>query len=229
MKLYLWFLFSFTSTCLFAWEPYKVDSSQQQLAPQSGGLDHLEPGEGNIPQSYYSGSTWPDSYLIQYIMDPALSDEVTHLIVRQEHIDFLRWEQGPRKYYLETWNDRYAHDSREKLVSSSPHVKFEIPEDLASLAYEMWANALFEVRYDRSSALGLDGWDSTFSCYIRGKGWLYGRTWTPTRELPPKWMDEAGATLVTLAKDRDIAKCRAELVRLHDKLFLYWKAHGKNS
>lgn len=112
--------------------------------------------------------------------------------------------------------------------SASTGAKLKIPEDIVRSVYEMWVNALFEVRYDRRFDGTLDGWTDIFSTYVRGKGWLHGTATCPEKDLPPKWLEDAAQALIVFSKNGDAKACRATITPLHDKLLAYLAKHGKN-
>ena len=109
-----------------------------------------------------------------------------------------------------------------------PSAKVEIPEDIASSVYSMWVNALLEVRYDRLGHSGKDGATDLFSVYIKGRGWLHGTALSPTKDLPPKWMEDSVTALIQFTKDKDEAACRRNLTDLRDKLFAHLGTNAKN-
>jgi len=184
---------------LYGWESYKTDITQQTVSANSDGLDHLEPVDRKIPES---------AYLIEFIREPTAGHQSIHLTLFQDD------KSG--KFYVST-ND----------VSGAAG-KVEIPEDMASSVYSMWVNALLEVRYDRLGHSGKNGPTDLFSAYIKGRGWLHGAASNPTKDLPPKWMEDSATALVQFTKDKDEAACRRSLTDLRDKLFAYLGTNGKN-
>lgn len=191
-------------------EPFKPDvTGKINTVGADGGLDHLVPVQAAIPEY---------DYLAQYIEAVALYDEGNYLVV-------LRTKDG--RYVIQT-----VRVPEEKLLSrpTKPDIEIQISESFASVIYDLWVNALLEVHYERKQHGGLDGETSIFSTFVVSLGWMHGSTWSPSRDLPPAWMVEAGKKLIAFARDekRDAKAAEAELTTLRDKLFRYIKTHGKH-
>ena len=191
-----------------ATEPYEVDVTQEAFAERASAIDHLEPAKGNIPEFYY---------LAQFISYPSFSDG-SYLVV-------LRTEEG--RYLI-----RSGVNTKGGELAKPPKfdTEIQIPESLARVIYELWVNALLEVRYDRKAYRGVDGVGYTFSTYVRALGWLHGCIWSPSDESPPVWMAQAGQMLVAFAHDpkRDVKKTEASMTAVRDKVLRYIKEHGKH-
>jgi hypothetical protein len=108
--------------------------------------------------------------------------------------------------------------------------EIQISEALASVIYDLWVNALLEVRYERRQHGGFDGETYVFSTFVTSLGWMHGSTWSPSKDLPPTWMMNAGQKLIAFARDekRDAKATENELTVLRDKLFQYIKKNGKH-
>ena len=203
-------LFILMSLPLSAWatEPYKVDVTQQAFADSAPGIDHLEPARGDIPEFYY---------IAQFIESPSFI-EGSYLVV-------LRTEDG--RYLMRT-----GKTPKERSFAKPPKTdtEIQIPESLARVIYQIWVNALLEVRYDRKAYRGLDGAGYTFSTFVRALGWMHGGIWSPSGNSPPAWMVDAGSKLIAFAHDpkRNAKKTEAEMTTVRDKLFRYIKTHGKH-
>jgi hypothetical protein len=212
MRFYLWCLLLLSPGCLYGWNPYKTDPTQQAVSPISDGLDHLEPVDRKIPEG---------PYLVEFIREPAKGDQYTHLTVSRD--------RASGKFYLHTWSEwKTPNMARPVNEVLGPSVRIELPEDMAASIYSMWINELLETRYDRESHAGQDGWLDIFTGSIHSRGWLHGCTWNPTKDLPPKWMDDSANALLQFAKDKDETKCRSTLTDLRDKLFAYLVNSGKS-
>ena len=212
MRFYLGLLVLLTPGCLFGWDAYQADVSQRAATAVSDGVDHLEPVDRKMPET---------PYLLEYIREPALGYQHLHLTLTQD--------QQSGKFYLRTWGEwRKENEARPLTEVLQPLTKIEFPVDLASSVYGMWVNALLEVRYDRLSQTGLDGWTDLFSAHINGRGWLHGAAWSPTKDLPPKWMEDSALAMVQFVKDKDEQKCRATLADLRNKLVAYLSENGKH-
>lgn len=192
-------------------EPFRPDVTGKINTDGVQDVDHLEPYEGKVPLPEYY-------YLAQFIEAPAMLAEGDYLVV-------LRTEDG--RYLLQA-----TKVPTEKVLSKpeKPDFEIQIPESLASVIYDLWVNALLEVRYERRQHGGFDGETYLFSSFVTSLGWMHGYTWSPGGDLPPVWMMKAGKKLVVFARDekRDAKTTEAELVVLRDKLFRYIKAHGKH-
>jgi hypothetical protein len=192
-----------------AWEPAIVDVTQQAAPPETDSMDHLEPADIQVPTEYY---------LIRFTAGGGLEPQDDVLTLTRREYD--------NKFILER-RTIWVGGRPVEGMRLPPPVKMEVPEDLAALAYGMWVNALYEVRYDRNCEPEInDASTDLFSVYIRNKGWLAGTAQMPSRDLPPKWMEQAAEALVQLTADRNVAACRTRLSGLHDKLFAYWHEHG---
>lgn len=190
-------------------EPYKVDVTQQAFAENAREIDHLEPAQGDTPEFYY---------LAQFIE--------SHSFVEGSYLVVLRTEDG--RYLMQT--SKTPKDRRDFKKRPRANTEIQIPESLANVIYQMWVNALLEVRYNRKEYRGLDGSVYAFSTFVRSLGWMHGEIWSPSGESPPAWMVEAGSKLAAFARDpkRDVKKTEAEMTALRDKLFRYIKLHGKH-
>ena len=193
-----------------AWEPTQLDVTQQMFAPNADGSDHLEPTREKVDERYY---------LVRYACDEAMAYQNDFFTITRGKADGT--------FILKKWSEWAKTDSAppptEKL---RPTVEVEVPKDVAVSIYEMWVNALYEVRYDRTATDGLDGWTDIFTAFVRGKGWMSGEVWVPQKNLPPAWLEDAAKAMMKFAGDRDLAACRKTLAESHAKLFAYWKAHG---
>lgn len=194
---------SFGIGCGFSSEPYRVDVKQKVSAEYTDAIDHLEPVRGVIPEFYY---------IAQYIESPSFT-KGTYMVVLKTKED---------KYLLQLATT--PADSR-PIKRPKNETELEISESLAEVIYQIWVNALLEVRYDRKCYRGLDGADYTFSSFVRGTGWMHGSIWTPQADLPPKWLVDSAREIIAFARDpkRDEKKIEATLIQSRDKLFAYLK------
>jgi len=212
MRLHLALAFLLVPGCLYGWDSYPTAVVQPRAPAVSDGLDHLEPLDRKIPET---------PYLIEFIREPALGYQYTHLTIT--------CDEKTGKFYVRTWSEWKSETVvRPPTEVLGPSLKMELPVDLVSTVYAMWVNALLEVRYDRLTHTGQDGWTDLFSVYVKGRGWLHGTTHSPTKDLPPKWMEDSALALIQFAKDKDEAACRRTLTDLRNKLFAYLGTNGKN-
>ena len=161
--------------------------------------DHLLPVDQAVPETYY---------LAQFIAGSSSSD-FSKLIVRRKE----------EKYFME------VHVKG----GSDPTNTVEITESDARLIYSIWINTLLETRYARKSSAGLDGGTFIFSSYVRGLGWVHGKTWSPSSDAPPRWLIETADSLFqfTLDKRRKIEDLHAQLVATNSKILSYLTKNGK--
>jgi hypothetical protein len=203
--------FLFFATTLWSTEPFKPDVAGEINTDWVADLDHLEPYEGKVhlPEYYY---------LAQFFEAPAMVDKANYLVI-------LRTKD--RRYLM-----RLSKIPADKFPGEAPKpdIEIEVPESLASVVYDLWVNALLEVRYERKQHGGFDGETYVFSTFVTSLGWMHGTTWSPSGDLPPTWMMNAGKKLVAFARDekRDPKATEAELTVLRDKLFQYIKKNGKH-
>ncbi len=192
----------------FAVEPYPVDVTQQEMAGAEDLIDHLEPVERPVPEAYY---------IAQFIESPSFNKGNYFAVYRTDD----------EKYKL-----RVTDIPADTRPSKAPkfETELEIPESMAKIIYEIWINALLEVRYYRQGYRGLDGTNYTFSSFVRGAGWRHGSIWSPSADLPPKWLVDSAYGIIEFARDpkRDAKKTEAWLVEKRDKLLTYLRKHGKH-
>ena len=202
--------FLFLSTTAWCTEPFTPDVTGKINTDGVENIDHLEPYEGEVrpPENYF---------LAQFIDAPAMLAEGHYLVV-------LRTKD--EKYLV-----RVGKFPTDKPLKEPPKTdaEIQISEAFASVIYDLWVNALLEVRYERRQHGGFDGETYVFSTFVTSLGWMHGSTWSPSGDLPPTWMMNAGKKLVAFAHDqkRDAKATEGELTVLRDKLFQYIKKNGK--
>jgi len=184
---------------------YEPDVTQERMEydgrdPQ----DHLVPAGSRRPDEH------PVYFLAKFGRYPSFSEAFEWTIVL---------DKG--KYKLESWR----LEASEKEVDRPKRVALvsvEITPQLATAIYALWANAILDARYSRGG-LGLDGTTYAFSTWLRGVGWPSATTWSPDRDLPPKWMVEAGEEILAYgrAKTRDAPKLLSKLQAIGDR----WRAY----
>ncbi len=203
--------FLFLTTTAWCTEPFKPDVTGKVNTDWVENIDHLEPYEGKVPLPEYY-------YLAQFIEAPAMLVEGHYLVV-------LRTKD--EKYLM-----RVGTFPTDQPLKEAPKAdaEIQISEAFASVIYDLWVNALFEVRYERRQHGGFDGETYIFSTFVTSLGWMHGSTWSPSGDLPPTWVMNAGKKLVAFARDgeRNAKTTEAELTVIRDKLFRYIKTHGKH-
>lgn len=195
---------------LYAWEEVNPDINNKKNPERKEGIDHLVPVNFEVIH--------PGFHLLQYVVLPSRGTAEMAAVCL---------DVGTDKYFIRTW-DPFEFDDLLDVESFSSEI--EIPKEIASLYYDIWVNATFEVRYSKYSWGGLDGTSYVFSSSVRGLGLLCGLTWEPHVEAPPKWMVEAGNYLFELAKQKDINQDEsvARLQQIKSKLFAYWQTNGES-
>jgi hypothetical protein len=194
-----------------AWEPFKTDVTQQAFPAESAAIDHLVPIQMG-PNPRVSGM--PYTYLARYSSRPSFWPGVDVYVVRDQSTSTYRI------HYLEG-AEASKKEPKSRVV--------DIPQALAALIYDVWANALLDVRYDRAPGVGLDGTTHFFSTWIRGLGTLDGETWMPEGDRPPAWMVGAGEFLAQIARDDrpDVNACHDYFKNLKARLFRYYESRSK--
>lgn len=202
-------VYFFATNSLQAWEALSTDVTQQEFAEHKSGLDHLEPVSVKEPHSYY---------IAQYVVYPSFTPAKRLLVLQNKENE---------KYYVKVWNEYKPGDTDENIPAS---ITVEIPEEIASLIYEIWVNELLEVRYSRYSSLGCDGTTYVFSTYVRALGWMHGSTWSPRLDLPPRWIVEAGDLLFQLTKqnNNNYESSKKKLIKIRTRLLTYLEKNGKH-
>lgn len=188
-------------------EPYRLDLHQQDLADQGGTPDHLEPTTINVP-------TVP--CLAQYASFPSF--------------------KGGNYLMVDPPTTAHEFSMRACDLSGSPKltkpptetIRLRIDRELASAIYDLWANALFEVRYPKSAYRGVDGCTHVFTSFVRGLGYMHGSIWSPMTDVPPTWLVEIAESLtaVTLTGGNGLEKAKANVIRTRDRYFTYIQDHG---
>ncbi|MCX6952668.1 MAG: hypothetical protein NTV51_10965 [Verrucomicrobia bacterium] len=191
--------------CAAEWEPFKADVTQRVFPKAGSAFDHLFPGQ--MPPSPLA-SRVPYTYLARYSSRPSWFPGTDVYVVRDPATDVFRLHCQ--------WSEIETKEPLSRVV--------EIPPALAAVIYEVWANALLEVRYDRASNIGLDGTTYYFSTWVRGLGTLDGMIWMPGGDLPPAWMVEAGEYLAKFARqDRpEVAAAQKYFESLKTRLFRHY-------
>jgi hypothetical protein len=97
--------------------------------------------------------------------------------------------------------------------------------DAGKLIREIWTNALLKARYDRTGSVVLDGVHYSFTAQVESTGIrMGGQTWSPTEDLPPLWLTDAGYMINTygLSKEKNEEKLVLSLKDLRSRLVSYY-------
>jgi hypothetical protein len=186
---------------------YEPDVTQQRTEDQgaAGPVDHLEPTGGwDIP--VYQ----PRYYIAKFGAYPSFSPAFEWCLLIENE-----------KYMLRSWKlERVKGEDEPRRVEP---LETQITQEMAAVVYTIWANGILDARYSRQP-LGLDGTTYQFSTFLRGVGWPGARTWSPSADLPPKWLVTAGTDVLTYARapNRDSGKLLTQLQATQKRLSEYW-------
>lgn len=193
---------------VFATEPWKVDVTQESMAPWGKTPDHLEPAKIQVPQYYY---------LAQFVSFPSFTDGQYLALVKAE-----------RKGAYELRVAKSAGNGMKEAPKRTHAVL--VPENLAQMIYDLWANMLFETRHPKVAYHGLDGTTYVFSTFIRALGWMHGSVWTPDEEQPPGWITKIAGELHEFAAQgsMDVNEITKRVAATRDRYMAYLKKHGRH-
>jgi hypothetical protein len=167
---------------VLAYEP-DVTQERDEARNSLQAVDHLIPSGRGFPEGRP-----PIYYIARFGQYPSFSDGFEWCVFRKKN-----------RYVLSSWrldrSDRKAKPRRVEVID------VDIPERVAATIYSIWANAILEARY-ALEGVGVDGTGYEFSTYLRGVGWPTATTWSPSRDLPPKWLVDAGEEVLSLARGR---------------------------
>ena len=188
-------------------EPYRPDLHQQDLADQGTTPDHLEPTTIHVPAV---------PCLAQYISFPSFKDG-RYLIVNPP--------TTRHEFYMRACD---LSGSTKLTKPPTETIPGRIDREFASAIYELWVNALFEVRYSKAAYRGVDGCTHVFTTFVRGLGYMHGSIWSPMMDVPPTWLVEIAESLtaVTLTGGKGLEKVKANVIRTRDRYFTYIQDHG---
>ena len=184
---------------------YEPDVSQQRLEyDEQDSQDRLVPTGSGIPQE------GPLYYLARFGRYPSFS----------EPFEWTLTLDG-EKYTLTSWSLK-APKKEDDRPAPEAVMTVELTQELAATIYTLWSNAILDASYSRAGP-GFDGTTYTFSTWLRGAGWPSAKTWSPTKNLPPKWMVEAGEEILAFgrAEKRDESKLLTKLQVISHRFFIY--------
>jgi hypothetical protein len=173
-----------TSSRAFAYEP-DVKQQREEHDPTFAAVDHLIPSGYGFPEDQGP----PLHYIARFGTHPSFSDAFEWCLFRKD-----------RRYLLSSW--RLDKSNRKAKPGRVDSLEIEVPEAVAAAIYTIWANAILNARYARQG-VGLDGTSYTFSTFLRGVGWLNAITWSPSEEMPPKWLAGAGEEVLAFARSKN--------------------------
>ncbi|HEY5754448.1 MAG TPA: hypothetical protein VIU34_01435 [Steroidobacter sp.] len=130
----------------------------------------------------------------------------------------IKLEDG--KYVLSSW--RLVHPKSEVDFQQVDVQQLEVSKQFAEVVYDIWVNNILEARFTRHRPFGVDGTGYRFRTNLRGVGWPSASTWSPSKDLPPKWLANSGEEILAFARAKSpqeapvLAKLRAVRKRLND-------------
>lgn len=125
-----------------------------------------------------------------------------------------------RKYVLSSW--QLVHPKSDVDFQQVEVRRLEVTKQFAAVVYDIWANNILEARFTRHAPSGVDGTGYRFRTYLRSVGWPSARTWSPSKDLPPKWLVDSGDEILALARAQSpkeapvLAKLQATRKRLNE-------------
>jgi hypothetical protein len=102
------------------------------------------------------------------------------------------------KYVLSSW--RLVHPKSDVDFQQVDVQQLEVSKQFAEVVYDIWANNILEARFTRHQPFGVDGTGYRFRTNLRGVGWPSASTWSPSKDLPPKWLANSGDEILALAR-----------------------------
>ncbi len=164
------------------------------------------------------------SYLAYFAEAPSFSNKWS-LIVKLD-----KNRAAASIYILDGFPKFYSDAELATAIEKSPeNRKASLNLELAEVIYSMWVNSLFETRYSRSASGGFDGTVYIFSTSIRSIGLLGGKTWSPDRDAPPKWMVEVAHLLrqyVENKSQKSQSNIKNRIMEIRSKLNNYLEKNG---
>jgi hypothetical protein len=194
-----------------AYEP-DVTQERDETDTSVQAVDHLIPSGRGFPEGRP-----PIYYIARFGRYPSFSESFEWCVFRKKN-----------RYVLSSWrldrSDRKAEPRRVEVMD------LDIPERMAATIYSLWANAILDARYAREGS-GLDGTGYEFSTYLRGVGWPTATTESPSRDLPPKWLVDAGEEVLALARGRtkDTGQLLSKLNNTQRALDAYQRTRSSSS
>lgn len=216
-------LLAFSSGVAAEWREFQVDVAQEEFYPKEHrAADHLEPDGGLFPDSYY---------LIEFAKLPALERRPWLVRVclnsnKTAAVVMLYTNDLPFLSKMAAKDKLRAQIGEMRVV---PDKSCELDLETATLLYRTWVNALLESHYSKTDRGGLDGVIYHFGSWIRGLGWLFGCTWSPEADLPPKWLTEVGTNLRVLVEtpEAEVEPIKRRITDRCNETMKYLKKHGK--
>jgi hypothetical protein len=185
---------------------YEPDVTQQRMEHDGalGPVDHLQPTGSEFPVHP------PRYYIAKFGVYPSFSPAFEWCLLIEK-----------QKYMLRSWKlERVKGEDEPRRVEL---LETQISQEMAAVVYTIWANGILDARYNRQ-ALGLDGTTYQFSTFLLGVGYPGAKTWSPSADLPPKWLVTAGTDVLTYARatNRDSKKLLTQLQATQKRLSEYW-------
>jgi hypothetical protein len=122
------------------------------------------------------------------------------------------------KYVLSSW--RLVNPKSDVDFQQVDVLRLDVSKQFAQAVYDIWANNILEARYTRHAPSGADATSYRFRTNLKGVGWPSATTGSASKDLPPKWLVDAGEEILALARAKSpkeapvLAKLQAVRKRL---------------
>jgi hypothetical protein len=205
----LWGLLSWVGACS-AWTPYDREAAKRDEVAKDAAwkMDHLAPAGSADTRNHCT---------LTYKVVPSFAPSEEWCIYSKGKGHVIRIQRVTES------------DSTSADVLQDP-VEVELPDEIVVAVRDVWVNGILEARYPRIISRGMDGAVHTFGARIVSCGLCLAETWSPHVDLPPLWLVETGEALRTYARatDRDSESLHRMVSAHRDRLFAYYRQHGKH-
>lgn len=168
-------LISLTASVSYAEHNYAPDVTQERFEATDGVIDHLIPAPATNRHTHY------------------LAEFTAYNSLQNSWAWRVYGDDKSGTYRIKSWE---IHRSQDRKSETEKNIlEREITKELAQLIYTAWTNAILDSRYTLVMSKGLDGATYNFSTYLRSVGWISGEIWSPSKELPPRWLVEIGINI----------------------------------
>jgi hypothetical protein len=163
-------------------EIYIPDVDQNEFEIIEGSIDHLIPAAPIYPRT---------NNIAEFTSRASRSQSYSWALYKNDKLN---------KFVLHSWELEKTKDSP---PSKANELEIEIPKEAAQLIYTIWSNSILNARYTRMLHGGLDGVRYNFSTFLRGIGQVSGEIWSPSENLPPKWLVDTGNLIYKASRSRE--------------------------
>ncbi|MDZ7889927.1 MAG: hypothetical protein U5M72_12020 [Pseudomonas sp.] len=163
-------------------EIYIPDVDQNEFEIIDGIIDHLIPAAPIYPGTHN---------IAEFTSNASRSQSYSWALYKNDESN---------KFMLQSWELEKAKDSPQSIANK---LEIEIPREAAQLIYTIWSNSILNARYTRMLHRGLDGKTYNFSISLRGIGQVSGEIWSPSENLPPKWLVDTGDLIYKASRSHE--------------------------